>query len=282
MRKLLFIGIVVLSMMLSSCLPTKADDSKDTDMIFVSGGTFIMGSDRSYANLSEKPIHPVTVSSFYICRHEVTQQEYLQTMGYNQSYDQAPDKPVETVSWYNAMRYCNKLSILEGLTPVYTLAGYGSNPLNWPGNGPLMDNIVSMDIDAEGYRLPTEAEWEYAARGGQYTHGYEYSGSSDLASVSWYASNWGYSHPVMTLNPNELGIYDMSGNVWEWCWDWFDAYNSDPVTDPAGPSTGDFRVMRGGSWWSEWRQNTVSYRSTAVPLYYNIHLGFRVARSRML
>jgi len=175
------------------------------NFVFVEGGTFQMGSNDGDSD--EKPVHSVTVSSFYVGKFEVTQKEYQNVMGKNPSYFKGENNPVENVTWYDAVKYCNKRSEKEGRTPSYNING----------------NNVTCDFSANGYRLPTEAEWEYAARGGNKSQNYKYSGSNKIGDVAWYDSNSGLrTHPVGQKAPNELGIYDMTGNVWEWCWDWYD------------------------------------------------------------
>ncbi|MBO4508300.1 MAG: SUMF1/EgtB/PvdO family nonheme iron enzyme [Spirochaetaceae bacterium] len=231
--------------------------------VLVAGGTFEMGSNSR--NSAEKPVHEVTVSSFYMSDHEVTQAEYKAIMGTNPSYFSGDDKPVEKVSWYDAIEYCNKLSEMKGLTPCYSKNG----------------NTYTCDWNASGYRLPTEAEWEYAARGGNKSRGYTYSGSNDIENVAWYSDNSNkLTHAVKEKQPNELGIYDMSGNVWEWCWDWYGSYNNSAQRNPTGASSGSYRVLRGGSW----DEGAFSCR-VAVRLNYfspgraHSPLGFRVVRS---
>jgi len=208
------------------------------EMILVEGGTFSMGSNE-YTN--EQPVHDVTVGSFYMSKYEVTFDEYDEFCEAT-AKGKPPDsgfgrgiRPVIDASWYDAVEYCNWLSEKEGLTPCYS--GSGEN--------------ISCNFNANGYRLPTEAEWEYAARGGNNHDGYEYSGSNTAGDVGWYYSNSGSeTHPVGGKSPNSLGLYDMSGNVWEWCWDWYggDYYSSTSLVDPEGPDSGSYRVLRGGSW----------------------------------
>ncbi len=201
------------------------------NFILVEGGSFQMGSNDGYSD--EKPMHQVTVSSFWIGKYEVTQKEWQEVMGSNPSNWKASDLPVENVSWYDAVDYCNKRSIQEGLQPCYSGSGT-SITCNWSANG---------------YRLPTEAEWEFAARGGTQSKGYKYSGSNDIGSVAWYNGNSGSkTHSVGRKAANELGIHDMSGNVWEWCWDWYGSYSSATQTDPTGPASGSIRLLRSGSW----------------------------------
>jgi formylglycine-generating enzyme required for sulfatase activity len=185
------------------------------NMIYVEGGTFMMGSNEGEAD--EKPVHSVTVNSFYISKYEVTQKEWINIMGSNPSYFKGDNLPVERVSWNDVQEFIKKLNQKTG----------------------------------QKYRLPTEAEWEYAARGGNKSNGYKYSGSNNKDEVAWYYNNSNSkTHEVGTKAPNELGIYDMTGNVWEWCSDWYDEnyYKNSPSNNPKGPNSGDYRVLRGGSW----------------------------------
>ncbi len=232
------------------------------DMVYVEGGTFQMGSKDGYND--EKPVHGVTVSSFYIGKYEVTQKQWMDVMGSNPSYFKGDNLPVEQVSWYDVIEFCTKLSEKEGLTPCYT--GSGDN--------------VTMNIHANGYRLPTEAEWEFAARGGKKSQAYKYSGSNTLGDVGWYNDNSGMkTHDVGSKRANELGIRDMSGNVWEWCWDWFGNYSSDVQTNPTGPGSGSYRVRRGGSWSYIADYCEVAYRSHYAPSDSSGGIGFRVYRT---
>jgi formylglycine-generating enzyme len=231
-------------------------------MILVQGGSFDMGSNGG-AN-DEKPMHRVTLSGFYIGKYEVTQEQYERVMGSNPSYfkDSGKNAPVEKVSWYSAVEFCNKLSEQEGLQKCYS--GFGNN--------------IKCDFSKNGYRLPTEAEWEYAARGGNQSKGYKYSGSDNHDKVSWYDDNAeDRTHPVGSNKPNELGIYDMSGNVWEWCWDWYGDYSSSAQTNPHGQGSGSSRLVRGGSWYYSARYCTVSYRAYATNAFSVI--GFRLCRN---
>ncbi|MBR1786991.1 MAG: SUMF1/EgtB/PvdO family nonheme iron enzyme [Paludibacteraceae bacterium] len=198
------------------------------NMIFVKGGSFLMGATSeqgSDAESDEKPTHQVTLSDYYIGETEVTQELWQAVMGSNPSYFKGNSNPVEKVSWNDCKEFVSKLNKLTGMT----------------------------------FRLPTEAEWEYAARGGQKSKGYKYSGSNNLRDVAWYGGQWNgntydngnsgeRTHAVATKQPNELGIYDMSGNVWEWCQDWYGLYSSSAQTNPQGASSGWYRVYRGGSW----------------------------------
>ncbi|MEI8095975.1 MAG: SUMF1/EgtB/PvdO family nonheme iron enzyme [Spirochaetales bacterium] len=232
------------------------------DLVRVEGGTFQMGSTDGEAD--EKPVHKVTLSAFSIGTTEVTQAQYQSLMGTNPSSFQGDDLPVETVSWFEAVAFCNKLSLAEGLTPFYTIKG----------------TAVTTSAKATGYRLPTEAQWEFAARGGAKSQGSTYAGSSDLETVAWYGDNSDKTHSVATKAPNELGLFDLSGNVWEWCQDWYGAYLAKAQTDPAGAASGSNRVLRGGSWGNNASFATVSSRlyNYGGPGYQDGYIGFRVVR----
>jgi sulfatase modifying factor 1 len=234
------------------------------NMIFVQGGTFSMGSTSGGSD--EKPVHSVTVSSFYMDKHEVTQGEYQALMGNNPS-DTAKgignNYPVNKVNWNEAIEYCNALSRKEGLTPVYSGSG----------------ESISMNINANGYRLPTEAEWEFAARGGNASRDYTYSGGNTVGAVGWIRDNSGNkNHPVGGKQANELGLYDMSGNVWEWCWDWYGDYTSGSQSDPVGMSSGADRVLRGGGWYRSSSNGRSANRDYDNPSRRYNTLGFRVVR----
>ena len=234
----------------------------------------------------------VTLSSFWISPYEVTQAEFESLMTGNQNGIEANPsgftsnpaagevqerRPVEMVSWYDAIVYCNLLSIKEGLTPCYTIKG-STDPAAW-GTSPRLTSAedyddwksVTCNFDADGYRLPTEAEWEYAARGGKAgisdgTWSYKYSGSTTPYDVAWYYNNSdNKTHEVGKKQSNSLGLYDMSGNVWEWCWDWFSRRYPNGTEDPAGPDTGSYRVLLGGSWWYNAPMHAVSFRNYFTP-----------------
>ncbi len=224
-------------------------------MVPVEGGTFMMGATSeqgSDANSRELPVHQVTVSSFYIGQTEVTQALWQAVMGDNPSYFHGPDLPVEQISWEDCQAFIAQLNRLTGCT----------------------------------FRLPTEAEWEFAARGGNESQGYKYAGGNDPASVAWYSYNdsWelrgtGYygTHAVATRLPNELMLHDMSGNVHEWCQDWYGDYSSAAVTDPTGPAGGTGRVYRGGSWYFDEWFCRVSFRNQFSPTYRSYGIGMRLA-----
>jgi len=235
----------------------------DDNMVFVQGGTFQMGSNEE---ADEKPIHTVTVNDFYIGKYEVTQKEWKEVMGKNPSNWKGDELPVERVSWYDAVEFCNKKSEKEGLQKCYS--GSGKN--------------ITCNFNANGYRLPTEAEWEYAARGGNKSRDYTYSGSNSIGDVAWCSSNSGSkTHPVGKKQSNELGIYDMSGNVWEWCNDWYDSnyYSSSPRNNPPGASVGFRRVFRGGGWRGSAGDGRVADRRYHNPASSSSSIGFRLVHS---
>ena len=262
----------------------KADELKSIkdSFVFVEGGTFSMGS--SDGERYEKPVHDVTVSSFYMGKTEITQAQWNVLMEYNPSYFKGDNLPVEFVSWYDAIVFCNRLSMMDGRTPAYSVNGK-TDPDTWnykPCKNDSISGTVTMDLNANGYRLPTEAEWEYAACGGNKSKGYKYSGSDDLGSVAWYSENsGGQTHDVATKAPNELGLYDMSGNLWEWCWDWFDLYNDSksPASNPTGASSGYPRVDRGGSSYDNENRCHNTHRTFSSPEPGFHGLGFRIVFS---
>ncbi|MDD2332419.1 MAG: formylglycine-generating enzyme family protein [Candidatus Cloacimonetes bacterium] len=265
--------------------PTELDGSTITappeGFVLVQGGTFSRPNwDGSYP----EPPALVTLSSFYINRYEVTQASYQRVMGGNPSYCNGnPDLPVEQVSWFSAIEYCNRRSLQEGLTPCYNYSSYGTIPDNWP-SGWDSDNKnhykLNCDWDANGYRLPTDMEWMFAARGGNQSPGYTYSGSNTIGEVAWYISNSdNTSHSVGTKAANELGIFDMSGNVWEWCWDIDGIYPSGTQINPQGVTSGPERVRRGGGWASNANVCPVSNLTSSLPTSTYGDLGFRVVRA---
>jgi len=240
------------------------------NFVRVQGGTFQMGSPAGTPNSrdNERPVRRVTVSTFYMSRHLVTQREWVELMGSNPSRFRGDNRPVENVSWFDAIEFANAKSRRAGLTPVYAISGTGAN------------RTVTWNRTANGYRLPTEAEWEFAARGGIVCRGnFTFSGSNTLGDVGWYQGNsGGGTQDVGMRRPNAIGLYDMSGNVWEWVWDWLGAYPSAAQTDPVGASSGSNRVHRGGSWnFSSWNVRS-AIRSGSHPSHRVVYLGFRLVR----
>lgn len=245
---------------------TKLESGPVIEMVFVKGGTFIMGCTQeqgSDCEDNENPAHPVTLNDFYIGRYEVTQKQWREIMGtdirrqrdsINEQfplYGLGDNYPMYYVSWYEAQDFIEKLNEKTG----------------------------------KNYRLPTEAEWEYAARGGGQSRGYKYSGSNTLEEVAWYHENSGESggksnpvtHPVGTKKANELDIYDMNGNVWEWVSDMYGDYSREPQNNPGGPGTGWLYVLRGGSWLYNARLERVSLRGSSAANGCGGHIGFRLA-----
>ncbi len=210
------------------------------------------------------PGRSVTISrAFWLGTVPVTQELWMEVMGSNPSHFKGARHPVECVSWLDAARFANALSQKEGLEPCYVIAG---DAVSWP-----------KGLDCVGYRLPTEAEWEYAARAGQR---HEYAGSDDVNAVAWYSDNsGGTTHPVGEKAPNGWGLYDMSGNVWECCWDRYGEYPKNASVDPLGASTGSVRVGRGGSWYAAPARVRVADRAMLTASASFAYLGLRLARS---
>jgi formylglycine-generating enzyme required for sulfatase activity len=267
------------------------------DMIMVEGGTFNMGSEDGEAD--QKPLHRVALSGFFMSAGEITVAQYRTfvqsarykaTAGYEggmmwdaaaqkwvtmddaswektylpNNRKQADSEPVIMVNWYDAVEYCNWLSKKEGLPTVYTIKGTN----------------VTANFDRNGYRLPTEAEWEYAARGGRNSKERSYAGSDSIDTVGWYYSNSGNStQPAGMKAPNELGLCDMSGNVQEWCWDWYGGYSGSVQIDPAGPLKGEEKVCRGGAWINSASRCTPAFRLSTEPGIRCTIIGFRVVRN---
>jgi formylglycine-generating enzyme required for sulfatase activity len=282
------------------------------DMVLVQGGTFQMGDIFGDGNSGETPVHTVTVSSFFMSKYEVTMGQFSQFVGEsgylttaermggwlvwtgtawerkfdaswkNPYFTQAKQEPVVMVSWNDAVVFCNWLSHREKLTPFYKVSGTG----------------VTENWSADGYRLPTEAEWEYAARGGGRVYKYSWGNGGPEGNVAdeslkkafnaWPFAIWSgywdgyiYTAPVGSFQPNELGLYDMSGNVWEWCNDWYGSYAAGEQMDPKGPPLGVTRLMHGGGWTDAPAALRDSYRGGRIPDGRGVNSGFRPVRSAM-
>ncbi|MCC3371918.1 SUMF1/EgtB/PvdO family nonheme iron enzyme [Cohnella sp. REN36] len=248
-------------------------------LVYVKGGTMLNAKSSGYGK-------NVTLPNFYIGPYEVTQKEWMEVMGSNPSEFKGDHLPVEMVSWYDAVSYCNQRSIKEGLQPYYKIDQNRKDPNNKSEFDPIKWTVTIQE-GANGYRLPTEAEWEYAASGGQLSKGYAYSGSDHADTVAWYWRNagdrylsgeWNWpiiennhnqTKPIGVKKPNELGLYDMSGNVREWCWDWYEG---------ADVRSGSFRVVKGGGWIGDVSNAEISFRGKFEASGFGPDQGFRVSR----
>ncbi len=275
--KIITLMVIILMLITSSAWASE-------QFVFIKGGRFLMGSPESENWRSDDELqHEVALSDFYISRYEVTQSEYKNLIGNNPSTFHGDNKPVENVTWLEAVRFCNAKSISEKLTPVYTIEG----------------NKVTWDLSADGYRLPTEAEWEYACRAGTSTpFNLEHSIGADEANFYGHypyeiEENYfsqqklstkpgiyrGETVDVGSFPPNKLGLYDMHGNVGEWCWDIYDDYKAE--INPTGPSTGTRRVNRGGGWNDFAKNMRSAYRAATPQENSSFNLGFRLARGTL-
>ncbi|MDZ4122179.1 MAG: SUMF1/EgtB/PvdO family nonheme iron enzyme, partial [Candidatus Cloacimonadaceae bacterium] len=236
---------------------------KPENMVFIESNTFGLG------RLKENLHHNVSLSGFYISKYEITQAEWNRFMRAANVSNRGDNIPVDNISWFDAVLYANGLSEAEGLTPCYKIRGLGAS------------RVVTCDFRANGYRLPTEAEWEFAAKAGKL---YNYSGSEDPALVAWFKDNSaGKVRPGGQKEPNDFGLYDMTGNVAEWCWDWYDANYPRTLTtfvNPTGPETGTHKSIRGGNVQNgEGRNLNILYRDRGEPGRGYLFVGFRLVRA---
>lgn len=279
MRKLIIILLIELMLVVSACSQGGAE--KEDGLVFIKGGAFVNTKSNYHGG-------DAVLSGFYIGKYEVTQKEWVEIMGTNPSRFIGDNLPVEGVSWYDVVEYCNKRSLLEGLEPHYNIDKNTKDPNNKSENDSVKWT-VTINEGANGYRLPTEAEWEYAASGGQLSESYKYSGSNQADEVAWYWRNVGEEYltgdwnwpaiennrsqtqPVGGKKPNELGLYDMSGNVREWCWDWY--------VDASDNLGGSFRIVRGGGWIGDVGSTELTYRGKFEANGFGPDQGFRVSRN---
>ena len=262
--------------------------------VWIPAGTFTMGSPEDEADNRrehEGPQRQVTISQgFWMGVYQITQEQWTRVMGSNPSHFQDNPvagetqgrRPVERVNWYDALVFANRLSIMDGLSPAYRLFG-STNPDDWgpvptPENNAFWD-VVEIVPGSNGWRLPTEAQWEYAARAGTTTAFSNGNNAAAFGNIAWFGGNsGGMTREVGLKQPNSWGLHDIHGNVWEWVWDWFGTYPAQAQTDPAGASSGSFRVLRGGGWYN-WEQSARSaFRNFANPLFRYHNLGVRLVR----
>jgi formylglycine-generating enzyme required for sulfatase activity len=270
------------ALLLAGCSAT-AQNSVPDDLVLIKGGSFTMGSPagEAWREKDETP-HQVALSDFYLAKYQVTQKEYQELARGNPSHFKGGDLPVENVTWHDAVKYCNARSIKEGLVPAYAAGGEN----------------VKWDMGANGYRLPTEAEWEYACRAGTTTpfntggavttEQANYYGHYPYMIETYYFSQsrletrpGGYREktvPAGSFAPNGWGLFDMHGNVWDWCWDWYGNYGGQQ-TNPVGAPSGAYRVNRGGGWNDFAKHLRSAYRASTPPANGSYNLGFRVARN---
>jgi formylglycine-generating enzyme required for sulfatase activity len=260
--------IIILSFAVLSCARRQAHE-----MVFIKGGTFTMGSSVMEAEHDfDESLHEVTVSSFFLGKYEVTQDQYQKIMKDNPSNFKGKELPVESISWFDAIIFCNKLSQSQGLTMVYELD----------------ETSIKWDRNANGYRLPTEAEWEFACRAGTSTP--FNTGDNITTDQANYDGTYPYNNnaqgafpektvPVGSYPANAWGLYNMHGNVFEWCWDWHGFYALENQTNPTGASSGSLRVIRGGSWVNGGQTLRSANRGIYIPGGGNERIGFRLARN---
>lgn len=254
--------------------------SEKYEMVFVEGGSFSLGCTAIQSEGCDKtslPVSKVTLKSFYIGKYEVTQSLWITIMGQNDAINEENDYPASFISWYQAIEFCNLLSERENLQQVYTIDKSKKDPNN-TGDFDEVMWTVTADFTKNGYRLPTEAEWEFAARGGNKSEGFLYPGSDDPTEIGNYETESG-ALPIGKKKANELGLFDMGGNVREWCSDWDAPYSVSEKTNPRGAEKGSAKITRGGSWFDADFNLRVDNRYPLIPDRAFPFTGFRLARN---
>jgi len=284
---ILLIAILTLAVFLFA-RSNYGSSGSDLKMVQINGGFFMMGSPDNESNHGLEDVekqHGVTVSPFFISKYQITQEQYETVMGYNPSYFNGKNHPVERVTWYDAIEFCNKLSEKEGLEQVYTMTVVARND-----NNNITDaTIDAVNLNANGYRLPTETEWEYACRAGAETAfnwgtnrinstQANFKADADLYNGSSSGEFRAKTTAIGSFAPNAWGLYDMHGNVWEWCWDYYESYSGNGGTDYGEQSDSVFRVMRGGSWGVPGYFLRSAARGYGDPGYRHYSIGFRIVR----
>ena len=254
--------------------------SNEIEMVWIQPGTFLMGSPEDEpGHYFDETQHEVTLTKgFYLGKFLVTQEQYQAVIGTNPSYFKGKNLPVETVNWYDAIIFCNRLSMKEGLSSAYRIKG-STDPADWGAVPDWSDDIwnaVEIVPGSSGYRLPTEAQWEYACRAGTVT-AYN-TGKKITPKQANYDTDIGKTSPVGSYAPNAWGLYDMHGNVREWCWDLYGEYSDKPQTDPLGASTGWQRVVRGGRWLIYEGKLRSAIRIIETPIFQSPAVGIRLLR----
>ncbi|MEI8094143.1 MAG: SUMF1/EgtB/PvdO family nonheme iron enzyme [Spirochaetales bacterium] len=258
-------AVVMVLTLATQPLAAQSESVPVVKALLVDGGPFLQGNRTIEPMVAGKK---VTVSSFWMAETETTQRQYKEVTGSDPSWFHNAENPVEKVSWYEAIAFCNLLSVRDGLEPAYSVEG----------------TKVTWNHEAQGWRLPTEAEFEFAARGGLQGHDYAFPGSGAADEVGWSFSNSGkQTRPVKSLKPNELNLYGLAGNVWEWCWDWYTFDRSSlPEVNPQGPLVGSDKVNRGGGWNDDFVDSFRPYfRADDGPDSRDSDLGFRVVRNSL-
>jgi len=280
------ISLFLLFLIFASCEnPTKSGEQHD-NMVFVEGGLFRMGDTFETGYSNGKPVHQVGLDDFYMAPYELTQAEWMEYADTNMARHRGDSLPIVNVDWFDVFMFCNLKSIAEGLDPCYWMHGDDMPAdLSYIHTDDLATHPekrherVFCDFSRNGYRLPTEAEWEYAARGGLKSQGYRYAGSDDPDAVAWYWQNSGdQMHAGGLKAANELGLYDMSGNVCERVWDWYMEYSNESAINPCGAQEGGSRMIRGGSFAGGAMYCEVSYRYPHASTRLKT-TGFRLCRS---